>query len=243
MLTLVSCSSEDSPVIPPIGSSGTLVKKTIETLPDGEVITTDYTYNGHKLDKVTYSYGYYDKYTYTGNLITKIEYFDADDVLDTKELFTYNDDNKLISYTKFIYALTDSFREDYVYNVDGTISVSQYYGDLSAQDDLGSTGVIYFTEGEITKIERTVFGMGMTHTDLYTYDNKNNAYKNVVGAERITFQSFSADGNNHNTSHIFYDEDDVNVTISHTYNSNNYPVTETSVGSDGDTITTQFFYE
>ena len=73
-LSLTSCSTggDSSPAT----ESDVLLKKSVETYAnDGSVITTNYTYNGKKMVKASDSDGYYETYTYTGDLLTQVKYY------------------------------------------------------------------------------------------------------------------------------------------------------------------------
>ena len=238
VMVLSSCSSSDEETNTPPTSSSVLVKKAIVEDEDGGY-TTLYTYNGNKIVKTTNSDDTSEVFTYSGDLITKIEYY-TDTTLDQKDIFTYNTDNKLITYTRLDYGIEWGTKETYVYNSDGTLSVTEYIGDLTSQTQLNSTSKIYFTNGEISKIEGFEGGV-KTRTINYTYDTKNNPYKNITGFDKlgIIFEE--------GISHNLLTESDTDtagdpVTYEYTYNSNNYPSMAKEIIGDG-TYTTQYFYQ
>ena len=95
-LTLTSCSSEDDSN----NASGTLLTKIIETYDDGTVETIRFEYNGNKITRQYSDLDDRDEtiYTYTGDLITKEEYF-FDDGIDSFEeviIYEYDSNNRLI---------------------------------------------------------------------------------------------------------------------------------------------------
>jgi hypothetical protein len=236
VMVLSSCSSSDEETNTPPTSSSVLVKKAIVEDEDGGY-TTLYTYNGNKIVKTTNSDDTSEVFTYSGDLITKIEYY-TDTTLDQKDIFTYNTDNKLITYTRLDYGVEWGTKETYVYNSDGTLSVTEYIGDLTSQTQLNSTSKIYFTNGEISKTE--VFEGGIkTNTITYTHDTKNNPYKNITGFNKLSISSGGGISHNILTE---VDTDAGTSTYEYTYNSNDYPSTEKETYS-GETYTTQYFYE
>ena len=85
-LLLTSCSSDDDDS----SSSGTLLTKIIETYDDGTIENITYTYNGNKIVKISSDLDLRDEtiYTYSGDLITKEEYFFDDGAGDTFEEVT-----------------------------------------------------------------------------------------------------------------------------------------------------------
>ncbi len=245
LLILSACSSSSDS-----SSSSTdddvLVSKTIETYAnDGSTITTDYTYSGKKIVQETDDDGAYQKYTYTGNLITKIEYFDFDDVLEQREIFSYNSSSQLVSYVRLDIFDDGGNRDAFVYNANGTVSCTSYYGDLDSQDELQGTSIIYFENNEVSKVEEFSDLGTLTGTRLYTYDTKKNPFKNVIGLDKIQFVENEALGINHNIISDNYTNFGMLTTYNttYTYNENNFPITD--VDSDGDptnNITTQYFY-
>ena len=232
-LTLASCSSEDDSN----NISDVLVTKIIETYEDNSTYTTEYVYSGTKLVSSTDSDGEYQLFTYTGNLITKIEYFLSDDTLDQVETYTYDSSDRLISFVRVFPTDTDwGNKETYTYNTNGTISVNYYSGDYNSQTNLDQTGVITFLNGEISQIA-TSDG----NTDDYTYDNKNNPFKNVLGYNKIYFTDALTDGVVNNIVTMTSSSTGGSYVNTNTYNSNDFILTSESVSSV-ETISSEFFY-
>ena len=232
-LTLASCSSEDDSN----NISDVLVTKIIETYEDNSTYTTEYVYSGTKLVSSTDSDGEYQLFTYTGNLITKIEYFLSDDTLDQVETYTYDSSDRLISFVRVFPTDTDwGNKETYTYNTNGTISVNYYSGDYNSQTNLDQTGVITFLNGEISQIA-TSDG----NTDDYTYDNKNNPFKNVLGYNKIFFTDALTDGVVNNIVTMTSSTTGGSYVNTNTYNSNDFILTSESVSSV-ETISSEFFY-
>lgn len=243
LLMLSSCSSSSDS-----SSSSTnddvLVSKTVETYAlDGSVVTSNYTYAGKKIVQETDSDGVVTKFTYTGNLITKIEYFDDSDALEQTEIFAYNSSNQLTSYTRLEHFDDNGDRETYVYNANGTVTCTSYDGDLLSQDNFYGTSIIYFTNNEVSMIEEYSDIDILTGTRLYTYDTKNSPFKNIIGFDKIQFIENEAVGIHHNIVTDNYTDFGVltTYTTTYTYNDNNFPLT--AVESGGDDITTEYTYQ
>ena len=84
-LVLMGCSKDDATSENP-DSSTVLLKKIIDTDSDGIETTAEYTYEGNKLIEVSYSDGNIEKSTYTGDLITKVEFFEEEVLIDYGDL-------------------------------------------------------------------------------------------------------------------------------------------------------------
>ncbi|WP_300565997.1 hypothetical protein [Flavobacterium sp.] len=237
-LLFTSCSSDsDSPAT----TDGTLVKKIIDTDPIGDVMTTNFTYSGNKIVSAIDDTEETDMYfTYTGDDITKLEYKLNDGTVDQVDNYSYDSTGRLISMISIEPTIDWGSKEVYTYNTDGTVSVSYYSGDELSQTNLDGTGKIYFTNGEVSKIER-YDGADLEDTTTYTYDTKNNFMKNVTGYSKINFAFSTADGVNHN---IISENSTLNGLWSYSfvYNDNGFPSSSTETYS-GDVSTSVYFYE
>ncbi len=230
-------------VIDPVDDS-VFLTQTIDVYTDGNVITTDYNYNGNRLvsiisnDAVDTADLYF---TYTGSLITKMEYKFEDGTVEQTETFEYNENNLLSAYKLVVPDDLGGygFRYTYDYNADETITGTKYIGDATSQEDLSLTETISFTDGEVTSI---VTSTGSSYT--YTYDTKNNPLRNVVGLSKIVF----AGGEGNSSIYNLTREVVVNGSETNTYNytylylPNNYPTQSTQDEGAGE-YTTQYLYE
>ena len=174
VITLItSCSSDADPLpaIVPLDVNSVLVKKIIETEPSSNVITAEYTYNGNKLVKISYSDGTYDNYTYTNNLITKEENFTDTNVISETSSYTYNASGQLVNYVNSYGSTTVTI--NYTHNSDGTISY---------QEVGGNAGKFY-----PNKWEEYTTSPAYTYIYSFTYDGKNNPKKNILGIDKIWF--------------------------------------------------------
>src|SRR6187402_2997882 len=106
LLTVTACSEDDSTSTDPT-PSGVLVKRIVydDEDPDGYAGEVTYSYDGNKLVKGVWEDGSEEKYYYTGDLITKIEYI-VDGEVDVRDTFTYNASGMLTDY------LTQDFGDD-----------------------------------------------------------------------------------------------------------------------------------
>ena len=234
-VSLTSCSSDSSSDQNP--SNDVLVRKVIYdygSLDYGD--TVEYTYNGNKLLKGLYSDGSVENFTYSGDLITKIELLSEGYVIYT-ENFIYDSSNRLIKYN----LLEDGFNEQetFVYNNDGTATATYGTG-VGA-----NVSTYYYENDELIKI---VGSDG--HTYNYTYDSKNSPYRNVTGYDKIVLVVHGDHeffGAKQNISRIFDATENINyMSNTMTYNANNYPITATSTAiftPDGTfTATAQYSY-
>jgi len=233
-MVLASCSSDDSTETVENNNPALFVTKTVEDMNTATPYTTLYTYNGNKivsaLDEV--GDGYF--YTYTGDLITKVENKEDGEVTET-EFYTYDAQQRLSTYLVLNEEFESGYKFVYAYNLDGTVTISQYRGTMTSQPNLHATSTAFFENGEVVKITSSV-----EMTLLYTYDDKNNPFKNVLGYSKISYDDTSALGMSHNvtTSNDFFGPNEDVDTTTYTYNIFNYPVTETFRGS-----TINYFYE
>lgn len=234
-LLLTSCSSSDSAAT---SESDVLVKRTIRTYSGGGSVTTvDHTYSGKKAVKSTNSNGNYELYTYTGDLITQVKNYNASDVHVETETFTYDSDKKLESYVRVNVVGNTGIKQTYVYNTNGTVSTTTYSGNATSQTTQTETGTIVISGGEV--VVQTSSG-GAMHT--YTYDTKNNPFKNITGFDKImVIGGVATGGVQHN---ILTDNDDAGYVynFAYTYNAANFPTSATKSEGGSSIYTTEYIY-
>ncbi|MGC4039664.1 MAG: hypothetical protein QM710_02405 [Flavobacterium sp.] len=214
-ISLTSCSSSDSSSD---GSNDVLVKKIVYTsITDDYTETVQFTYNGNKIVRGTYTDGTIDVYTYEGDLITKIETIENDEVVYT-ETFSYDSSGRLTQYIADESGFVE--QETFTYNSNGTVT---------STIDGGSSRTLYIQNDEVIKIVEA--GAGGRIYD-YAYDSKNSPFRNVTGYEKIAFVSHGDHeffGRKQNISTIHESTEDIDyMTNTMTYNSNNYPITANS---------------
>ena len=243
VITLIASCSSDADPLPAIdvNANSVLVKKIIETEPSGNVITTEYTYDGNKLVKTTDNDGFYEKFFYTGDVITKIEFYNNTNQLEEQEFFEYNSSQQLISFQNLILSFNQGKKEVYSYS-GSNVNVSYYDGNVASQTNLIGTGVINFTNGVVSSLTKNI---GTTEIFTYTYDTKNSVAKNVLGSNKVSIvldsdglywlgYSFNILTETHTSGGT--------TTYSYVYNNQNYPVSSTAVENNIGTSTFQFMY-
>ncbi|RXR20495.1 hypothetical protein EQG63_00765 [Flavobacterium amnicola] len=243
-LVFASCTSDADPLpvyTPPVADvNTTLPKKMIYTETGYPTETYNYFYNGNKLTKITDEFGY-SKITYTGDLITLIQHYDDTNTLVASEHFTYNGSNKLV--TNLYKDLESDYgsKETYVYNADGTVTVSKFGGDATTQNDDFGYYKMFFLNREVVKVENYDSTGVLGETTNLTYDGKNNPYKNIVGWAQLQYSSSQLAGAYQNVIHN--DRPSEDYTNTYTYDANNFPLTETAKdASDVILSSTQYFY-
>lgn len=230
LLVLSSCSNDDSSR----NENQVLLKKIISTDENGLKSTTIYNYNGNKI--VSYIFDSQESmyFTYTGDLITKLEFKLSDGTIEQINSFEYDSNGKLVTF-KRIEPMDDlGNKEVYNYNADGSISVVQYIGDSKTQTQENATGTITFLNGEVNEIISDNFS-----NSKYTYDTKHNPMKNVLGMDKISFTDGEASGILHNI--ISKIEGSNTFTSKITYNADGYPEKSFDNFEDNGT-TTEYFY-
>lgn len=237
-LILQSCSSGDSSsnVENTSTSTSILCKKTITNNPDGEYIST-FTYDGNKIVKKEVSLNNIfiskDVYTYNGSLIVKKETFNKNNQLIYNNIFNYLSNNLLESETEY-YPGYGTQRIKYTYVNTNTISYLMLEGDVKSQN------FTPYAEGTITTSNNNISGIfeykyGTTvptanYSRSFTYDVMNNPFKNVLGLNKLFFESLDDRGfygsmgfvNNIIKQEMPNGYGKINVNF--TYNSNDYPI-------------------
>lgn len=245
---LTSCSSSDDTNDI---SSDILVRRTVKTYPyDVAAEVTNYTYNGMKMLRSSTSSGdEYAIYTYTGDLLTQVKRYHSFNVLWETETFTYNSDNKLTQYLQQDWHIHFSDRKAYVYNSDGTVSVTSYFGDTVSELYEARNEIIYFSGEEVSALEMYQVGTGtLEDIILYTHDTKNHPFKNVTGFDvfaLINADSFSVSHNLLSSNwETIGSMDNREYTSTYLYNSLNYPLTSvtTEDSNHNSDITMQYTY-
>ena len=159
-------------------------------------------YKDAKLTKVTFTSfdgaskkGYF-KFTYSGNLITKIQEFTAANKNVFTSTFTYTN-GQLTSVVKEEIGKNKEEKIKYVYNAAISVTAERSIGNSSQQLQVVDSEILYFTENIMTKkVENGI----VSSSTIYEYDRANNPLKNVVGMDMInvylntSFGIFSSSG-------------------------------------------------
>ncbi|WP_374175133.1 hypothetical protein [Flavobacterium tructae] len=232
-LALTSCSSDNSSD----SSDSVLLQKVVLTGVDGKT-TVNYKYNGNKIVSVIDDAGEINMhYTYTENVITKIEFKLPNGTIEQTNTFTYGTDGKLATFVRVESEdnVLRGYKEVYTYNANGSIAVKSFGGDEKTQTDAGGTATITFIDGDVSEIIST-----NSPNHKYVYDAKNNAAKNILGFDKISFVDGEGTGVFHNE---ISDTSGKTVwsTYSYTYNAAGYP--EKSIDNvEGLKYTSEYFY-
>lgn len=224
-LLLCSCSGDDGASGSGYSIDGTKLRRTISTL-GGTVVTGETIYDGNKIISTTSSDGTSFHYTYTGNLITKMEFYRDGNIEDTTVL-NYNND-KLTGYTSL--RGDAGYRVAYTYNNDGTISIAAYTGDLTNQNnqtDLNKK--VFFQDGLVIAIEeyKIINGNPEILRTSYTHDNANSPSSGILGHDKLTMYDQGVSNYSHNVTSITKtatNSSEVYVSnITYLYNASNLP--------------------
>lgn len=239
-----SCSGSDD-------TDGKLVKKIIEIKADETSSTTVFTYNGREIVSIDGDQKHTD-FTYTGDLITKIE--------------TLNKTNEIHKTVEYIYVeekLTcakspNNYRINYIHNSDGSISYEKLAIDSGIQEVRLFHGILYFQNGNFIRDERildnTEVGVLSKYIISFEYDSKNNPLNNIKGHNKLLDHNETISLNNSVRSTVIFSvvkEDQATSSANFyksyfKYDSSGYPteqVSETSVSNNGDFLKSLYFYE
>lgn len=233
-----SCSSDSDSPASNNPSNAVLLKKMVLTIAEEDLsFSAEYFYQGTKITRVVYTGGDEDIYTYHGDLITERKYISEGEVV-TTETFTYDNNDRLISYLYVDEEDGYTEQETFVYNSDNTVTCTITHGGISFVE------THYYSNDEIVKIEQD---NGSVYN--YNYDSKNSIFKNVTGYGKIAHviqEDHDIFGNKQNISSIQLEGQDENyITNTFTYNSQNYPITVHSVAEFGfmpSELNVQFIY-
>lgn len=237
-LIAISCSSDSSSNT--ASTSSVLVKKMVQTDVDGNLVSTNiYTYNGNKINTIT-SDDFLYKYFYTGNLIVKEEIYIANNLAFVLD-FDYDTQNRLVQYRREAIGPGQIFRYVYQYNNDNTLSVDQYFT-YETGSEVEETPAKYYlnAQGEIEKIEE--YSGATTLTTTFSYDQKNNPFKNVIGMDKLLIPGGFYSNVTHRV-HTGYPPEILDQTFEYTYNADDFPVTGRRTIGTNQVANFQYFYQ
>jgi hypothetical protein len=261
MVLISSCSSDDSSADTPTSPSidlpidvkpiTVLPKKIIATtVEEGKSGSITYTisYDGNKLKEIALSDASRMVYTYTGDLITKVELFYSGNLQST-DVYAY-ENGKLSSRIRTkAFNATSQEKLTFVYNANGTVTVneSRLVGKEETKSD---EPMIYtFLNGNMVSSEYTINdGKEILSS---TFDDKKSPFVNITGVKHLLdldynfFDFYSANNTVTNTT-VTYDIDGkviqtAKVTTLNKYNESNL-LTEIFVGDAQDSAKFEFIY-
>lgn len=232
-LALVSCNrdndnkAEETPILP---------VKVVETREDGD-LEMEFKYNGNKLTEIIHKDTQSSRKSvveYTGDFITSVINYDNNKkVGETIYKYEYG---KLVE--EVAKGITSNGKEyssitTHIYNKDGTIT--KKYED----DDSQYTDTITMANGNIEKRERYNW-----YTTTYTYDTKNNPFKNVKGMSALVLSQGDTGALNNILERVEKFDDNYTYKTTYTYQyKNDFPTERVYKHNDGDkTYKTTFTY-
>ncbi|WP_374175132.1 hypothetical protein [Flavobacterium tructae] len=239
-LVVSSCSSDDA-----VDASASVKPSKIafSYSDPKENYSTDIKYEGGKLVSETDSDGTILKYSYVGDLISKIEEFKSDNVLVTTTEYSYSA-GKVASLTVKDAGATRFYKTKYTQNGDGTVSFAEFYVNAAtgAEEEGGKIGKYTYKDGNLVKYESSFYGKANA-TYTYEYDSKKTPNANVPGLKLLLDAEEGASVNNvvkitgtsATSSYV--------STFSYLYNNNNFPTEKKHFSDNGKlTETAQFTY-
>jgi hypothetical protein len=152
-----------------------------------ENLLYEFFYDGDKIDKIRCSYNGQEGsifFTYTGNLITKIQQTSPNGGLDDYKVMTYNGNN-LIEVKKFVYSggQTSIYTTTFDYLPNGFVecnSVDEVFNNIQRTLKLSPQGDVIEVDGKIV---------------VYHSNYSSSPYKNIIGLDKLYF-AFSPFTNN-----------------------------------------------
>ncbi len=256
-LFLISCTSNESEVSSEVGLL--CVQKVQKNSSGTTIRETNFNYNGNKIVNAITNFNnsiIENKYYYTEDLITKIDSYENNILLITHN-FTYNSQQNLIQHVLIDHLNNEGSK--FVYNYINDMSITEYIyeGDLLNQNQLTQTASILLTKtnGEITTFRHQVNGSSYSSVSNFFYDSKNNYMKNVLGYGKLTLlagTNYSWETYKHDSNYCSQNVTQLqsstisgnqrNINSLYTYNSNNYPISETETHTLGATSYTNNYW-
>ena len=256
--TLFNCETESTDTTDNSSNDdSTLIKRIVYNKDTSDEFTEIYNYDGNKLTSIDLSDN--SKYVYSyddNNNLVGENYFEEDELIVSIDI-EYNTEDKIATYTETFFEPSglDDRQYEYIFthNNDGTITNQIYVNYDNSDFELSRTETITLNGENIASISDDD-----GYTISFTYDDKNNAFKNIHAIEVLNilseneFGAFIYGNTNNITSYIESDDSsnsDDNFTdrFEYTYNEKNYPITNIYTSQygneDADVETIEYFYE
>ena len=202
---MISCSRDNDDTGSVTNDTSILPTKMTYSETNGKIVYT-FSYNGNKLVKITS--GFYDEiFTYTGDLITSMNYTDDYSFI-SNFVFNYDSNGNLISEKSVSYYKRNIIFSEYdiTYTINGSTvtaqSVAKNYSQLDGVLSSISTSTITYTLDEkkrpIKRVEvyedkdliRNTTSKG-TKTFTYQYPNHHGFSENIKGMDKLSYSSFA----------------------------------------------------
>jgi len=245
MVLISSCSSDDST---DAASEKLLPTKIVETtVENGKSgsLTYTFTYDGNKLKEIALSDASKSVYTYTGDLITKVELFRSG-VLQSTDVYAY-EGGKLasrISTTAFGFSQE---KLTFVYNANGTVNANESEIINKQEIKYDSTTLYTFANGNMISSE---YINGEREKITSTFDDKKSPFTNITGVKflldlDINFDFASVNNTVKNVTVTYDNKGAVVQTVTEAnankYNGNNF-LTEVFSGDAKDSFKLEITY-
>ncbi|WP_414000261.1 hypothetical protein ACMDB5_06840 [Flavobacterium sp. W1B] len=212
-------------------ATGTLLpKKIVETMVEnGESASVTYTmtYDGNKLKDIRLTDDSRSVYTYTGDLITKVELFDSS-VLYSSDDYAYSDGKLVSKITTYADDTSIKDKLTFVYNANGTVNVNQSRI-INGQEVKYDTTTLYtFSNGNIVSIE---YIDDVKEKITSVFDDKKSPFNNITGVKFLLdldtyFDFYSMNNTVKNTTETYNSSGGVTqtavVTSENKYNESNF---------------------
>lgn len=178
---LFSCSS-NNPIDTPTVPTTLVFPKSVDIKINNIVEVYNITYLDNKIVQIV-SGNYKQVFTYTGNLITKIEGFDGVNKQHSQD-FIYQS-NKLMETIYYEYtnnSISSKYKETYNYITSSIVDVKNYEVNITTGiETYNNTEKRTFLNGNITKLE----GGWENSVRSYEYDSNPSPFKNVLGFDML----------------------------------------------------------
>ncbi|MBK8600329.1 MAG: hypothetical protein IPN80_06990 [Flavobacterium sp.] len=243
VLLTISCSSSDSdtPSNQTINDS-ILLKRIIQTTTGSSqnVFINDFTYSGNKLVTIAADNGLIQKYFYTGDLITRMEWTVDNSGIPIIYVYSYNNNDQLVTMTKTDNLVDQSFRITYAYNNDNTITLNAYSRTENSEEEFDSSSKYYMNaNNDIVRIEDyDPSGTLITQTTTFVYDSKYNPFRNILGWGKLLI---SRRGYHANVTSMVSSIEGTQ-TSTYQYNNNDFAIAESRTYSANPGVTYAFEY-
>ncbi|TPG38159.1 hypothetical protein [Flavobacterium pectinovorum] len=228
-LMLTSCSSDDSSN--DAASDTLLPKKIVETsVENGKSgsVTYTITYDGNKLKDIALSTAARSVYTYTGDLITKVELYYSS-VLQSTDVYAYENGKLISKITTKAFGSTPPQKLTFVYNANGTVNANQSEIIDGQEVKYDTTTRYTFANGNMISSE--IIDGVLREKITSTFDDKKSPFVNITGVKLLldlddNFDFSSANNTVKNVTQSYDNEgaldETATVTTTNKYNASNF---------------------
>ncbi|MFH7017092.1 hypothetical protein [Flavobacterium sp. FlaQc-47] len=247
MVLISSCSSDDSSTDE--GSATLLPQKitetTVENGKSGSLVYT-LTYDGNKLKDIATTDASRTVYTYTGDVITKVESYKSG-VLQSTDTYAYENGKLMSKITANAFSTSSQEKLTLVYNADGTVTVKVSEIVNKVEIPYDSKTIYTFSNGNLVS---TLYSDAGSEKITSTFDDKKSPFTNITGIKLLLDldDNFDFSSVNNTVTNITttYDSNGkltqtATVTTTNKYNSSNF-LTEAFVGDAKDSEKLEIAY-